>query len=191
MGKSLMNHWQLHQAVRALRQGGVIAYPTETVYGLGCDPLDGQAVQRLLAIKQRDIAKGLILIGADIAHLLPYCAELDRAVLAKLRSRPKHPVTWLVPAHADVPYWIRGRHTSLAARVTTHPLAARLCELFGGAIISTSANLAGRPPARNVLDVRRQLGDNPDSILCGTAGPFRQPSEIRDAVTGHIVRAAR
>jgi L-threonylcarbamoyladenylate synthase len=180
--------WQLRTAVDCIRTGGVIAYPTEAVYGLGCDPLDGDAVFRLLDIKQRPLAQGLILIGADYAQLAPYIGTVSAPILRRVRAAWPGPVTWLLPAAPALPYWLRGAHTTIAVRVTAHPLAAALCRATGHALVSTSANRHGHPAARNVLQVERHLGTELDYVLNGKVGPQKRPSEIRDALTGRVVR---
>lgn len=185
-----MSPWRLTQAKRYIDAGGVVAYPTEAVYGLGCDPLDAQAVLRLLRIKRRPLEPGLILIGARFDHLAPFIGDLERRALDRcLRTWPG-PHTWLVPAAPATPPWIRGAHASVAVRVTAHPVAAALCEAVGGAIVSTSANVHGHPPARSALQVRLHLGNAIDLVLGGSAGPGRRPTPIRDAVTGHTIRPA-
>src|SRR5579885_1531122 len=100
--------WPLRHAVETVRNGGVVAYPTEAVYGLGCDPLDHAAVRRIFEIKQRDAGKGLILIAAEIEQLLPYMAKLPDEVGAKLRASWPGPVTWVVPAAPSLPFWLSG-----------------------------------------------------------------------------------
>ncbi len=183
-----MNFWRLKQAARELREGGVIAYPTEAVYGLGCDPLNAQAVLRLLALKNRPMEKGLILIASDFQQLTPFVCPLDPIIMDKINSTWPGPVTWLLPTKPETPAWLRGAHDTLAVRVTAHPQAAALCRAFGGAIVSTSANPGGRKPARNALQVRGYFGDTIDCILSGAVDPRRKPSEIRDAATGKVVR---
>lgn len=181
--------WHLAQAARALRAGGVVAYPTEAVYGLGCEPLDGEAVLRLLAMKRRSVDKGLILIASDYAQLRPWVelpnAELERRV----RARWPGPTTWLLPARAGVPGWITGGRPSLAVRVTAHPLAAALCARYGAPLVSSSANLSGGRPARDALGVRRRFGAQLDYVLCGRTGALAAPTEIRDALSGRLLRA--
>lgn len=177
-------------AARVLHGRGVIAYPTEAVYGLGCDPLDGEAVAHLLALKRRSPAKGLILIAADRAQLAPYLLPLSAELEARLDASWPGPVTWLLPARPEVPAWLRGAHDTLAVRVTAHPEAAALCRAFGGALVSTSANLAGRPPARSALAVRRSFRNTLDYILPGALGGASGPTEIRDGRSGRIVRPA-
>jgi L-threonylcarbamoyladenylate synthase len=183
-----MSPFHLRTARRTLLAGGIVAYPTEAVYGLGCDPLNPQAVMRLLALKQRPWHKGLILLASHREQLKPYLQSLDAETEQRLSQSWPGPVTWLLPARAEVPRWLRGKHDTLAVRVTAHPLAAALCEVFGGPIVSTSANLAGHEPARNPLTVRRALGSRVDYILHGGLGDLAQPTEIRDAATGRVIR---
>ena len=181
--------WPLGQAARVLRDGGIVAYPTEAVFGLGCDPANSAAVERLIALKRRDVGKGLILIASKRRQLAPFVAPLSEQLEAQLEATWPGPVTWLLPTRPDVPHWLHGRHPSIAVRVTAHPLAAALCDAFGGAIVSTSANLAGRPPARSPLRVRRIFGAGVDRILHGPLGGLARPTEIRDGRSGRTVRS--
>lgn len=185
-----MNGPRLHTAVRAIRSGGIIAYPTEAVYGLGCDPYHEQAVRRLLALKRRPARKGLILIAADFAQLEPFLQPLSPFDRTQLAATWPGPHTWLIPARPTTPSWLRGQHDTLAVRVTAHPLAAALCRACGYPLVSTSANLSGRPPARSALAVRRQLGRQLDYILAGLVGGAAQPTTIRDLRTGLRIRGA-
>lgn len=178
----------LRRAAAALRAGQTVAYPTEAVFGLGCDPRDRVAVEHLLALKQRDVRKGLILIASRQAQLAPYILPPDPDTQAQLNATWPGPVTWLLDARTDTPRWLRGRHASLAVRVTAHPLAAALCDAFGGAIVSTSANLSRRPPARSALQVRLRC-PGVDHVLNGPTGGRQRPSEIRDARDGSCIRS--
>lgn len=177
-------------AASVLRAGGIVAYPTEAVYGLGCDPLNKQTVQRVLEIKQRDPHKGLILIAAAFGQLAPYLAELDDNTRARILPTWPGPVTWVLPARDDISPLLRGAHHTLAVRVTAHPLAAALCRAFGGAVVSTSANRSGTPPARTAQQVRAELGANLEYILEGAVGALANPTEIRDGTTGALLRPA-
>ncbi|WP_078117862.1 L-threonylcarbamoyladenylate synthase [Thiosocius teredinicola] len=183
------DHFRLRLAARLLREGAVIAYPTEAVFGLGCDPLNRRAVYRLLAIKQRPVEKGLILIASDISQLLPFVSIPSTVLRAELEATWPGPVTWLLPTRPETPKWLRGEHTTIAVRVTAHPVAAALCDAFGGPIVSTSANASGRPPARTALQARRRC-PGIDAILNGKTGGRARPTEIRDAATGRTVRPA-
>ena len=184
-----MNRLRLRIAARAVRAGGLIAYPTEAVYGLGCDPCNEQAVIRLLTLKRRSIRKGLILIAADFAQLEQFLQPLAPPDRARLAATWPGPQTWLIPARITVPRWLRGRHDTLAVRVTAHPLAAALCRACGHPLVSTSANRSGRPPARTALAVRRQLGRSLDHLLPGPTGGALKPTAIRDLRTGQMVRS--
>lgn len=178
----------LKQAVRALEQGGIIAYPTEAVYGLGCDPLNPQAVYRLLDIKQRDPAKGLILIATDFKHLKPFLLPIKKKVKRRLAKTWPGPVTWLLPARPECPVWLTGDHDTLAVRVTAHPVCRALCQALQGPLVSTSANLSERPPATRKLSILKQFGQNIDYILPGELGKLSKPTEIRTH-KGILVRA--
>ena len=188
MSRATPQRFALRRAAHALRDGAVVAYPTEAVYGLGCDPLNRDAVYRLLAIKQRPVAKGLILIAADPAQLRPFVEPATAEIQQRLDTTWPGPVTWLLPARPETPRWLRGRHDSIAVRVTAHPLAAALCTAFGGPLVSTSANTSGHPPARTALQVRLRC-PGIDHIVCGATGGAARPSSIRDALTGRELRA--
>lgn len=178
----------IQKACRALDRGGVIAYPTEGVFGLGCLPDDFNAVSRILDIKKRDPEKGLVLIAAEISQLDQWINLAGKEF--RLASSASNPVTWIVPAAEDVPSWIRGSHTGIAVRVTAHPVAKALCEAAGSPLVSTSANISGRPPTRNALVLRRNLGTLVDYIVPGECGQSRGPSEIRDIKSGQTLRPA-
>lgn len=179
--------FQIRQAVRLLDSGGVLAYPTEAVYGLGCDPLDYSAVQRLLELKNRSVDKGLILIAAEFEQLRDLIETPDQQIEAHLRTAWPGPVTFILPAAPDCPGWLTGTHRTLAVRVTDHPLAARLCREFAGPLVSSSANRAGRPPARTALQVRLRC-PGVDAILNGPLGRLDRPTEIRDPVSDRVIR---
>jgi len=181
----------LDLAVRALHAGGVIAYPTEGVWGLGCDPFDPQAVHRLLDLKGRSAAKGLILAAGDVAQVLPWLDALEPARREAVLATWPGPVTWVVPLPPGAPRWVSGQHEAVAIRVSAHPVVRSLCLAFGGTLVSTSANPQGRNPARSALAVRRYFGDRLDAILPGALGGLRGPTEIRDARSGRVLRAAK
>ncbi|ACR70685.1 L-threonylcarbamoyladenylate synthase type 1 TsaC [Edwardsiella ictaluri] len=179
----------LAAAVAALRQQRVIAYPTEAVFGLGCDPDSEPAVQALLGLKQRPWDKGLILIAADYQQLLPYvCDEaLQGERRAAVFSHWPGPVTWVMPARADTPRWLTGRFSTLAVRVSAHPQVQQLCRSYGKPLVSTSANLSGLPPCRTAAEVRQQFG-SAFPVLDAPVGGRQNPSEIRDALSGELLR---
>ena len=174
------------KAADVLLGGGVIAYPTEGVYGLGCMPDDEDAVLRLLRIKRRDPRKGLILIAADKSQLDDWI-EPDGSALPPADAAL--PTTWIAPAKHHVSPLVRGEHAGLAVRLTTNPSAAAICDAVSAPIVSTSANVAGMPVARNSFVLRRQFGSKVDFIVPGDCGPSSGPSEIRDLATGKVLRA--
>jgi L-threonylcarbamoyladenylate synthase len=175
-------------AAHQMKLGGVIAYPTEAVWGLGCNPFDEGAVLELLELKQRPVEKGLILIAANIKMFAPFISHLDDLQRQRLKNTWPGPVTWLVPANDLIPRWISGNFSSVALRVTDHPVAAGLSRAFGGPVVSTSCNPQGMPPAATIHHVRRYFGDQLDAITSGQVGQRAKPSEIRDLLTGEIVR---
>ena len=185
----MMMNWHIKRAAAILQQGGIVAYPTEGVWGLGCDPGNAEAVLRLLALKHRPWQKGLILIAASYEQVAPFVTATP-AMLKRVRATWPGPVTWLLPAMESTPPWLRGTHHSVALRVTAHPLVAALCRRFGGALVSTSANLSGRPAARRRLQVQRYFGAELDYIVPGSLGSRPGTTEIRDARSGNVIRAA-
>jgi len=174
-----------------LHRGGVVAYPTEAVWGLGCDPFDENAVGRLLDIKRRPVDKGVILVAAHVTQFEGLLAwerlPADRA--DAVRAQWPGPRTWIVPATARVPAWITGSHDGVAVRVSDHPVVVALCEAFGGPLVSTSANLAGDPPAFTFEALSPDVLTRVDGALAGETGGLRAPTAIRDAVTGAELRA--
>jgi L-threonylcarbamoyladenylate synthase len=178
----------ISRAADVLLGGGIITCPTEGVYGLSCMPDNVAAIRRLLRIKQRDPAKGLILIAASKDQLEDWIAvPVEKIPDAK----PSQPISWVVAAAPTVSTLIRGAHKEIAVRVTTNPIAQALCEAVDSPLVSTSANLEGVAPARNRLILRRTFAGCVDYIVPGDCGPASGPSEIRNLSTGEILRASR
>ncbi|BBA33473.1 threonylcarbamoyl-AMP synthase [Methylocaldum marinum] len=182
------SEFRLRLAAARLRRGGIIAYPTEGVFGLGCNPLDRESVLRLLALKQRPTAKGLVLIAAEFTQLEPYLDIPTELMRNRVLATWPGPVTWIIPAADWVPAWLTGEHAGLAVRVTAHPVAAALCLAFGRPIVSTSANPSGLPPARTALSVRKYFRDGSVMIVPGQLGELRGPTAMYDASTGVRLR---
>ena len=169
-----------------LEAGGVIAYPTEGVWGLGCLPGHEAAVMRLLELKSRSVDKGLILLGTDVAQF----DALAPGLVDGIPEPDEAPVTWLVP-HADrVPYWIHGGQIRVAVRLTRPPVVAQICSSVGLPVVSTSANPASAPPALTEAVVRDYFADKLDAIVAGSLGGASGPSKIVDLATGDVVRPA-
>jgi L-threonylcarbamoyladenylate synthase len=186
-----MRHMLLNtsEAAAAMRDGQVVAYPTEAVYGLGCDPRNEKAVRTILSLKHRPASAGLILIGASFTQFRPWVAEVAGAQLERAMLSWPGPVTWLFPKREDVPEFISGEHETIAIRVTAHQPSIELCEAFGGPLVSTSANPHGSPPATSSGEVESYFGPYLGGILSGPLGGGTATSEIRDLATGNIIRA--
>jgi L-threonylcarbamoyladenylate synthase len=175
------------KAAEVLLGGGVIAYPTEGVFGLGCLPRDTDAVRRLIDIKKRDPSKGLILIAANASQFDDWIDLPDAVLMPK--PDPTQPITWVVPASSRVPPVVRGDNAGLAVRITTNPVAGNICRSVGSPVVSTSANLSGQAVAPDEETLRRQFGDLVDYIVSGACGPASGPSEIRELLSGKILRS--
>lgn len=193
MCRDVGNSIHIRRAVNVLRRGGIIAYPTEGVWGLGCDPFDRLAVEALLRIKGRSVKKGLILVGASPEQFAGATQYLNDKQRQQLLSKQSHPVTWLVPNHGFAPQWITGKHNSVAIRISDHPLVSALCRRYGAPLVSTSANPQGRRSACTQLQVRRYFGGKLNYIVPGKtlASMTGTTSEIRDIVTNKTIRASK
>lgn len=178
----------LEHAARVIRNGGVVAYPTEACFGLGCDPRNTPAVQRILRLKRRARDKGLILIADQRARLSPYVQSWQVAHAQEIAASWPGPNTWLMPCGARASIWLRGAHPTIAVRVTAHRIAAHLSRAARTALVSTSANRAGRPMLRSARAVAREFGAEIDFILPARIGARRAPSIIRHAESGKVIR---
>ncbi|CAD0354317.1 Sua5/YciO/YrdC/YwlC family protein [Xanthomonas hortorum] len=180
----------LDNAVAALTQGGVIAYPTEAVWGLGCDPRQQAAVLRLLAIKRRPVDKGVIVVAAsvDVLHEWVDFDALEPARKQEVLASWPGPHTWILPVTAQAPRWVTGEHDGLAVRISAHPVVAALCAAWGAPLVSTSANLAGESPARSRQALDPALLASIDGVVDGVVGTLAQPTQIRDARSGQVLR---
>lgn len=181
---------QIKQAAAALKHGDVVACPTEAVYGLSCDPHNRVAFDRLIALKQRPLAHGVLLIGADFAQLRGFIDlnAMDEERLAQVQASWPGAHTWVFPRSRDVPDWLAGQHPGIALRMTAHPVAAALCRAFGGALVSTSANRHGQAPAREIDSVVAQFGDALGAAIEAPCGGQAKPTPIHDALSGAIIR---
>lgn len=178
----------IRQGAQCLFDGGVIAYPTEAVYGLGCDPDNESAVGRILELKSRPASAGLILIADRLERFAPYVRPITSELRERALSVWPGPVTWLFPRAGGVPDWLAGEHDTIALRVTAHAGCRALCKAFGKPIISTSANPRADEPARSADRVAAYFPDQLCGIVEGALGGGDQPSEIRDLASGRILR---
>lgn len=179
----------IRQGAQCLFDGGVIAYPTEAVYGLGCDPENEAAVRKILELKNRPASAGLILIADRLERFAPYIGPVSAEQKELALSAWPGPVTWLFPRAGRVPDWLAGIHPTIALRITAHEGCRALCEAFGGPIVSTSANPGSEKPARSAARVKSYFPDQLCGIVEGELGGSDQPSEIRDLVTGRVIRS--
>jgi len=170
-----------------LKRGGLIAYPTESCYGLGCDPNNRQAVQRILQLKRRPQHKGLILIASEYFQITKYIQYITKNEQAKLKHDGAQAITYLMPARPSAPRWLRGIHDTLAIRFTAHPVAKNLCRSSHSALVSTSANRSGMRPAKTYAECQRVFGKDV-WVLRGCVGKRKQPSTIRAWSDDRIVR---
>ena len=196
------------QAAKFIRAGDVIAYPTESVYGLGCDPQNLIAVNKILQIKQRSSSKGLIIVAANIEQAFPYIKPLSDENIAKILSPTDKVITWLIPAQDNLYKLLTGTQEKsltstqeksltstqeklgkkIAIRISQHPIIKALCEELQHPIISTSANISGKPMCWSAQQVKQQLKTGINYILEGGSGGQSKPSEIRDLLSDQKIR---
>ncbi len=181
---------EVGQVIDVIERGGLVAYPTEAIFGLGCDPFNDRAVQLVLELKQRPIEQGVILVAANLVQLEEFIKpELPEHLDRAMTSWPG-PDTWIFPASDSVPAGIVRSDSTVAVRVTAHPSPQMICRALGRAIVSTSANLRGQAPARNAAAVARIFGSKIDCVLDAPVGGDSNPSQIRIAATGEIIRTS-
>lgn len=179
------------EAARLMKTGAVIAYPTEGVWGLGCDPANAEAVTRILELKQRPVEKGLILVAGNLEQVALLTARLEKNYLELLQESWPGPNTWLLPdVDQLIPPWIKGKFDTVAVRVSDHPVVTALCRAFNGMIVSTSANPGSLPPALKQSEVESYFPQGIDFIVPGELGGQSGPSEIRDLMSQNLVRNA-
>lgn len=184
-----MDEEQILTAARIIKRGGVVAYPTESCFGLGCDPRNTKAIMRLLRLKKRSPDKGLILISDCFERLAHFIKALPLDRQEMMHNSWPGPVTWLCPAKPGTSRLLTGKSKSLGIRVTAHPVAARLCRAAGMAMVSTSANVATRPSIRCSNRVLQTFANNLDFVVEGPIGQQQHPSRIIDVFSGQIFRA--
>jgi len=180
----------IDEAVMALRNSGVIAYPTEAVWGLGCDPYNQKAVSKLLELKNRPVDKGLILVAADVSQLGDLYFNLPNSLQNQLLQPRQHPTTWLIEDDFNiVPSYIKGQHSAVAVRISAYPLVQQLCESFDAMIVSTSANPSACSPALSLEQCQSYFDLNIDCYVDGALGDNDKPSQIIDLSSGLVLRS--
>ncbi|PHS72948.1 MAG: tRNA threonylcarbamoyladenosine biosynthesis protein RimN [Cycloclasticus sp.] len=180
--------WQKRRFVEQLHRGGVVGYPTEAVFGLGCDPLNAKAVALLQALKGRSSDKGFILIASEFAQIKPYIKVLDDSVVAKILAITHEPTTWILPANEAVPTWLTADDKTIAIRLVQHGLAKELCDLAGMAITSTSANVSGSVPFKTAYQTRLKFSAKGVYTISGRVGKSSKPSRIIDPLLNKKLR---
>ena len=183
-----MNSWQINRAVSCLQAGGVIAYPTESVYGLGCDASNLSAITQLLEIKNRSYKKGLIVLVSDIQQALSLLAPLSSSQIQTINQPRARATTWLIEAANHLSPLLIGDHEKLAVRVTNNPIAKALCQQFNQPIISTSCNLSGKPTTTSTANVRNKMLFKVDQIVAGICCG-QEPSQLIDLKSGQVLRS--
>ena len=178
----------LDNAVGVLNNGGVIAYPTEFCFGLGCDPRNTKALKKLLDIKRRKVEQGVILIACELSQVEHYAEFEDLPKAAEIKASWPGPNTWLLPAKGNVSEWVRGKHSSVAMRIPKHDFCLALCDQFGHAIVSTSANRHGQAAMLSAQEVEKELGGELDYIVDSAVGGAAHASRIKDALSGETLR---
>lgn len=178
----------INQAVQVIKSGGIIAYPTEAVYGLGCDPFNQKAVLKLLQLKQRPIEAGLILVASHLQQVLPLIQPKHANDLARaLKTWPGH-FTWVFPKSKKVPNWVSGNHPSIAVRVSKHPVIVQLCEKLNAPLVSTSANISKHGTLTSINEIKDAFGAKIECYLDAPLGVEKTTSVITDAHTLEIIR---
>ncbi len=174
--------------VELIQQGGIVAYPTEAVFGLGCVANNDKSIENLLTIKKRSVDKGLILIASCIEQLEPYIQPLSKKNIEKIISKQAYPITWLVPVKPEVSPLLTGTYDKIAIRIIQHSQTSKLCGFIGHPLVSTSANISNYPAALTTHQVKQNFSSGIDCILEGKTAGFHSPSKIIDLYTSKIIR---
>ena len=185
-----MSPWAINRLSKAVGNGAVIAYPTDTIWGFGCHPRLASSAIKILNIKQRPVDKGLILLSSRFEYCKPYIdPKLSEEQINLINQKYQNPTTWLVPAAKSCPIWLTGGFPTVALRITDHPFVEALCNDIHSPIVSTSANRHRRSTIRNALQARRQFGEEVDYIVNGFNTGTNRASEIKLLTTGNTTRA--
>lgn len=183
----MASHFAIQFAAHQIRQGGIIIYPTDTVYGLGCDPMNPDAITRLNQLKQREPGKGLILLGHTLALFKDYINELTASDQKKL-TQTDRPTSWIVSAKPSLPHWLTNPQRTVAIRITQHPVVTELCQRLNHPLVSTSANFSGKQTIRNALQAHKYFHDKVDAILIDDRHLSGQASTIKTLDTLSTLR---
>jgi len=168
--------FSIRHAASIIRQGGILAYPTDTIYGLGCDPYNPDAVNRLSEIKHRPLNKLFILLAADIDQLKGLI-DIDTEQQDIIATQ-KSATSWIISASKTAPEWLTDNDNNITIRISQNLVVQKLCRHLGHAIISSSANLTGKTPAQNSLQIHKYFHATVDKILATNKKLTARPSTI-------------
>ena len=182
----MASDFSIRHAAHIIRQGGIIAYPTDTVYGLGCDPFNPNAVAQLNNIKQRKSDKQFILLASDIEQIKPLAFITEQQQSSIMQQQ--EPTSWIAEAKPSAPVWLCSDEHTVTFRISQHSEAQHLCHTLGHAIISTSANLSKKSPAKNALELHKHFHFSLDKILASNQKLNAKPSKIIRLCDNHIIR---
>lgn len=182
----MASDFSIRHAAHIISHGGIIAYPTETVYGLGCDIFDPEAVEQINLIKQRPRNKQFILLAGNIDQIKPLIKISDKE--ENIINSTKEPTSWVIDASPLAPKWLTDNNNTLTIRISTSHLVKKLCHILGHAIISTSANISGKKPARTSLDLHMAFHNKVHKILVSSHELSGKPSKIIQLCNNHVIR---
>lgn len=193
-----------NQASDWLKQGKLLAYPTESVWGLGCDAMNEQAVTQILQIKNRSMDKGLIVITDNSERIKPLLKNLNPqqkqiVIESWTANNQRQATTWLLPIDDNnqnfIPKWITGQHDSVAVRVIANRQIQQVCQSLVsetnpfGLLVSTSCNIANLPPAKNLQQAQNYFSTNNNvTYLRGETLSYALPSQIKNALDLTVLR---
>ena len=182
--RKMTREQDVENAVRELRRGGVILYPTDTVWGIGCDATNAEAVKRVYDIKQRNDSKALICLVDSDAHLqryFRYVPDVAWQLIDSLKeAEDAKPTTLILDGAVNLAPNLIADDGSLGIRITNEPFSKELCYRFQKALVSTSANISGQPAAQNYCDIDPQLLEAVDYVCWSRRQEHKphQPSSI-------------
>jgi L-threonylcarbamoyladenylate synthase len=182
----MASDFSIRHAAHIIKNGGIIAYPTDTIYGLGCDPYNADAVERINIIKQRPLNKQFILLAGDIEQvrtLISITVEQEKII-----TQDAEPTSWVVSASEQAPAWLTDRNHMLTIRISRHDEVKKLCRALGHAVISTSANISGKRPAKNAIELHKYFHQEVDKILLSNKAQATRPSKIIRLCDNYIIR---
>ncbi|MEE3003380.1 MAG: L-threonylcarbamoyladenylate synthase [Pseudomonadota bacterium] len=179
---------EIEKAILALQREQVIAYPTESMYGLGCDIYSQDALLRIIKLKKRDASKGLIVVAANWQQVENLTEKLPESDYREIFNTWPGATTWVFPAKSEVPQLVTGSKKTIAIRISSNPFVQELCKGFKGPIISTSANIQGHPPAISMQETFAVFGNKIDCYVPGKIGENKKASKIIDAQTKIVLR---